>query len=183
MLSYGLFITTEYAVWISMLVFAYLRGGAKEAGFVAIAQLLPGAFVAPMVSTVADRHPPVRLLTASYAAQGAGMLVAAVLIWVDGPVLLIYAAAVVASTAIVAIRPAQAPLVPALATSTADLTAANIALGWIESLAVVAGRRPHRPDAEVRGRRLRLRCLGGTRGRGVAPRAPAAHRDAGGRAR
>jgi hypothetical protein len=60
--AYLLFILTEYAVWIAMLVFAYSRGGTAVAGLVAVAQLVSAALVAPVASAVADRRSPMVLL-------------------------------------------------------------------------------------------------------------------------
>lgn len=137
--SYFFFILTEYAAWIAVLVFAYEQGGPTEAGLVALAQLVPAALLAPLLSAIADRGSPVRLLIGGYLTQAAGMAAAAGAASVGAP-LLVYAAAIVASTAVVTIRPAQASLLPGLSASPRDLTAANVALGWMESAgAVVAG--------------------------------------------
>src|SRR5689334_13872714 len=83
--AYLLFILTEYAVWIAMLVFAYNRGGTAVAGFVAVAQLVPAAIVAPVVASVADRRSPVALLAGGYLAQAAGMAGTAAAIAVGAP--------------------------------------------------------------------------------------------------
>ena len=71
--AYLLFILTEYAVWIAMLVYAYSRGGAAVAALVAVAQLAPAAVVAPVVASVADRRSPVVLLAGGYLVQAAAM--------------------------------------------------------------------------------------------------------------
>jgi hypothetical protein len=130
--AYLLFILTEYAVWIAMLVFAYRRGGTAVAGLVAVAQLVPAAIVAPLAASVADRRSPVLLLTGGYLVQVAGMAGTAVAIGAGAP-LAAYAAAVVASTAVTTTRPAQSALIPSVAATPDQLTAANVMAGWLEA--------------------------------------------------
>jgi hypothetical protein len=64
--GYALFVLTEYSAWIAVLVFAYSHGGATVAGVVAVAQLVPGAILAPVMAAVADRRSPVVLLAGGY---------------------------------------------------------------------------------------------------------------------
>jgi MFS family permease len=135
--AYLLFILTEYAVWIAMIVFAYNRGGTAVAGFVAVAQLVPAAIVAPVAASIADRRSPVALLAGGYLAQTAGMAGTAAAI-VAGAPLAAYAAAIVASTAVTTTRPAQSALIPSVAATPDQLTAANVVAGWLEAAAVAA---------------------------------------------
>jgi hypothetical protein len=137
--GYALFVLTEYSVWIAMLVYAYSRGGAAIAGVVALAQLVPAAVLAPVFAAVADRRSPVVLLAGGYLVQAAGMGGAAVAI-AGGVPLAAYAAAVVASTAVTATRPAQSTLIPSLAVTPDQLTAANVVVSWVEAAGIaVAG--------------------------------------------
>ena len=137
--AYALFVLTEYAVWIAMLVYAYGRGGAPIAGVVALAQLVPAALLAPVFAALADRRSPVVLLAGGYLVQAAAMAATAVAIAVGVP-LAAYAAAVVASTAVTATRPAQSTLIPSLAVTPDQLTAANVVVSWAEAAGIaVAG--------------------------------------------
>src|SRR5215472_7414947 len=133
--AYGLFILTEYAVWIAMLVFAYSRGGATMAGLIAVAQLAPAAVVAPMVASLADRRSPVILLGGGYLAQAAAMAGTAAAVSAGAPIAA-YAAAVVAATSVTTTRPAQSALIPSVAATPDQLTAANVAAGWLEAAGV-----------------------------------------------
>ena len=137
--GYALFILTEYSVWIAMLVYAYSRGGATIAGVVALAQLVPAALLAPVFAALADRRSPVVLLAGGYLVQAAGMGATAVAI-AEGVPLAAYAAAVVASTAVTATRPAQSTLIPSLAATPDQLTASNVVVSWVEAAGIaVAG--------------------------------------------
>ena len=135
--GYVMFILAEYAVWIAMLVFAYSRGGAAIAGLVAVAQLVPAAVVAPVVASLADRRSPVVLLAGGYAAQAAAMAGTAAAVIAGAP-LAAYAAAVVAATAVTTTRPALSALIPSVAVTPDQLTAANVAAGWLEAVGAAA---------------------------------------------
>jgi len=135
--AYALFIVTEYSVWLAMLVYAYRHGGATVAGLVAIAQLVPAAVLAPFAAAVADRRSPVVLLAGGYLGQAAGMAATAAAV-VAGVPLAAYAAAVVASALVTTTRPAQATLIPSVAVTPGQLTAANVALGWVEAVGIAA---------------------------------------------
>jgi MFS family permease len=134
--GYALFVLTEYAAWIAMLVFAYSHGGVTIAGVVAVAQLVPGALLAPVMAAVADRRSPVMLLAGGYLVQAAGMAAAAAAVLAGVPVA-VYVSAVIACIAQTAIRPAQSALVPSVAATADQLTAVNVVVSWLESAGMV----------------------------------------------
>ncbi len=137
LVAYALFVLTEYSVWIAMLVFAYGHGGAAVAGLVAVAQLAPAAVVAPLVAPLADRRSPVVLLAGGYLVQAAAMAATAVAI-IAGTPLAAYAASVLAATAVTTTRPAQSALIPSVAVTPDQLTAANVVAGWLEAAGFAA---------------------------------------------
>ena len=136
--GYAAFVLAEYATWIAITVLAFERGGATEAGIVALVQLVPAAVLAPVLARAAEsaaergsRH--VRVV--AHLVQAAGLTVAAAAAAAH-LVPLAYAGAVLTSVAVVASRPAQASVLPSLADTPEQLTAANVALGWVENAGI-----------------------------------------------
>ncbi len=130
--AYALFILTEQAVWLGVLVYAYAWGGATAAGLIALAQLAPAAVVAPLLAALTSRRVPAALLAGGYLVQAAGMGLTAAGIALRLPAAA-FCAAVVAAVAVTATRPAQATLLPSLAATPDQLTAVNVVTGWVEA--------------------------------------------------
>lgn len=132
------FNSAEWATWIAILVFAYGVGGATEAGFVSLLQLVPAAITAPFVSLLGDRFPRARVLTGAYFLQALAMAAAGSALLMSAPLPLIYLFAALAATAITLTRPVQAALLPSLVQTPEELTAANVIAGAIEGASTFA---------------------------------------------
>jgi Cyclic nucleotide-binding domain/Major Facilitator Superfamily len=133
------FNVAEWATWVSILAFAYEVGGAAATGLVALVQLVPAALVAPLAAIAGDRFRRERVLLAGYLAQSLAMAATAAALLAEAPVPLVYGLAALAATSITITRPAQNALLPSLARTTDELTAANVASSWTESVSVLVG--------------------------------------------
>ncbi len=139
--AFFLFNAAEYAVWIAVILYAYAQGGATTAGLVLLAQLVPAALIAPLASTLGDRMPRGRALVVGYLAQAAANLLLAVALW-TGPPPFAYACAVIASMMITLTRPVHYAILPEIATTPGQLTAANSVAGTMEGVGILVGRSP-----------------------------------------
>jgi MFS family permease len=133
------FNVAEWATWVSILAFAYGVGGAAATGLVAAVQLVPAALVAPVASIAGDRYRREWVLLGGYLAQSLSMLATAIALVTDAPAPLVYGLAALAATSITITRPAQNAILPTLARTPDELTAANVASSWTESVSVLAG--------------------------------------------
>ena len=132
------FSVTEWASWIALVVYAYARGGAAEAGIVAGLVFLPSIIVAPAASAFGDRRPRAQVLVGAYAIVSLSMAGTAIALAVAQP-LVAYLAATVAATSITLVRPAHAALMPEVAPTPDTLAVANAASGTVEGLGALVG--------------------------------------------
>jgi MFS family permease len=137
--AYLLGAAAEFGTWVAILLYAYDRTGPASVGFVALAQLVPAAIVAPAAASLGDRYPRARVLAGGYVAQALGMLATGAAMLADLPVLAVYLVAVIAAASFVTTRPTQSSLLPSLAREPEDLTAANGATGMVEGIGVLIG--------------------------------------------
>jgi hypothetical protein len=94
---------------------------------------------APVFAGLADRYPPGRVLVAGYVGQGVGMAATAAVMLAGAPPPVVYAVAIVAAVPFTVARPTQAALLPSIARTPDELTAANVVSNWSEGVGIVGG--------------------------------------------
>ncbi|HET9346008.1 MAG TPA: MFS transporter [Candidatus Limnocylindrales bacterium] len=134
--AFAAFNFAEWATWVAVLVYAFERGGATESGVVAFAMLVPAAVAAPIVASVLGRFRRERALLIAYLTQAVVMAAAAFAFFADAPPLVIYPLATLTSMSVTLARPAHGAILPSLARTPAELTAANVASGTVQNMSI-----------------------------------------------
>ena len=129
--------TWAYAV--ALVVFAYSHGGASAVGLIALIRWLPAAIVSPFTAILGDRYPRVPVMLASDLLRAAGLATMSVCVLTDAPIGVVYVLAASVAVINTAFQPAQAALLPSLARTPEELTAANVSSSTIESLGFCVG--------------------------------------------
>jgi MFS family permease len=129
----------SWAYAVALAVYAFRHGGASAVGFVALIRWLPAAAASPLASVLGDRYPRVRVMLLTDLLRAAALATMAVGVLTHSPVALVYALASVVAVITTAFQPAQAALLPSLARTPRELTAANVSSSTIESLGFCAG--------------------------------------------
>ncbi len=135
-LSFGL---AEYGVWVSVLVYAFKRGGTTASAIVAVVQLLPASIVGPAGAMLVERYGPDRALRIGYVVQALSIGAAAAAMLAGAPSAVVYAGAVVAASAVTLTPTAQSALLPSLVDTPAELVAANVVSAWVEAVSLLFG--------------------------------------------
>jgi MFS family permease len=129
----------DWALAVAVSVYAYEQGGAAVLGAIAVIRYLTMAVLAPLMSMLADRFRRKRVMMTADAARAVLVTAAALVVAKDGPALAVYVLATATVVLGTAFRPAQAALLPSLATEPSELTAANVTASTIESVGFFAG--------------------------------------------
>jgi MFS family permease len=128
-----------WAYGITLAVYAYQEGGAAAVGLVGLVRFIPSAIASPFAAMLSDRLRRERVLVVAELLRGGLVALIAVVVAVDGPFWLVLLLASLASIVHSAEAPAESALLPTLAKTPQELTAANVVSSTIESLAIFGG--------------------------------------------
>jgi MFS family permease len=137
--SWAASITAYWAFIIALAVYAYDEGGAAAVGLVGVIRVLPAFLAAPFAGVLGDRYRRELLLVVLSFVRAGFMAATALVLFAGGPTWLVYTlsagVALMAST----VRPMQSALLPQLAKTPEQLTAANLVLTTVESSGIFLG--------------------------------------------
>ncbi len=133
------FALTEAATWVAILVYAQNRGGATETGLVALTQLLPPAFVAPFAGFASDRFSRDRVLVLASGIQAVALAAVALAMSTGADGVVVYGLGALATCSMTFHRPIVWALFPWVVSRPEQLTAANVAGSFAESLGLLLG--------------------------------------------
>jgi MFS family permease len=131
-------IAGEFAYAVVLAVYAYRDGGAAAVGAVWLVRTIPAAVAAPFLSLVADRYRRERVLMAAGVVRAAATAATLAAVALDAP-WAAYGFAVLVAVVSTLSWPAQAALLPSLARTPGELTAANAASTSLEGLGTFLG--------------------------------------------
>ena len=129
----------QWAYSVALAVYAYEAGGAKGVGIVALIRTIPSAIAAPFTSTLADRISRITVMVSASLGRMVTIGAAGAVILARGPAWVVYALAGLASILGTAFLPAESALLPDLARTPEELTAANVMRSTIDSIGSFAG--------------------------------------------
>jgi MFS family permease len=129
----------NWSYFVALAVYAYDQGGATAVGLVGVIRMLPAALASPFLGALADRYPRKIVMVAADLIRAALMVLAALTIWQGWSQWVVYALVALSTVSGTVFRPAQAALLPHLARSPAELTAANVSSSTLESVGAFVG--------------------------------------------
>jgi predicted MFS family arabinose efflux permease len=132
--------TGSLAFLVTLSVVAYRDGGgATGVGLLMLLRMVVSAVASPFTAILADRGSRRRVMITTDLLRAALVLVLSWFVHASAGVVLIFATACLIAIVTTAFRPAQASLLPALARTPEELTAANAIAITIESAAIFVG--------------------------------------------
>ncbi|HEU5278612.1 MAG TPA: MFS transporter [Gaiellaceae bacterium] len=133
---------TVSAYWmfiVTLAFYAYERGGPEAVGLVGLLRVVPSFVAAPFGAMLGDRYPRERVIVGINVARSLTIAVAALVAFIDGPPVIVYVLASLMGLLQSTFRPTQAALLPLLARTPEELTAANLVLTTVESVGLFVG--------------------------------------------
>lgn len=138
-LAWAASIFGTWAYGIAVIVYAFEQGGPTAVGVVGLARWGAAALVSPFAALLGDRYDKRLVMVLSDLARVVLIGGAAAAVSMDSPAIVVYVLAALVGIAATPFRPAEAALVPTLARTPEELTAANVSASTIESVAIFGG--------------------------------------------
>jgi MFS family permease len=129
----------SWAYAVALVVYAYHQGGASAVALVAVIRWVPAAVASPFASILGDRYPRVRVMLSADLLRASALVAMAVCVVSDAPAAIVYLLASIAAVLATVFDPAQSALIPSLARTPEELTAANVSSSTLESLGFCVG--------------------------------------------
>jgi MFS family permease len=129
----------DWAYATAITVWAYEVGGTRAVGIWFTVRLVIMALVTPFASTLVDRYSRRMMLVVTDVIRAAIILVVAGLIVIEAPPITVFVLATLTAVVAAPFRPAVGAILPSLARSPGELTAANGTINTLESLAFFLG--------------------------------------------
>ena len=124
---------------VVIIVYAFDVAGVQGAAIVAVLQVLPGAFLAPFGSALAERADPARALAAGYVIQAVFLAAAGLAMYATAGLWLVAVLSAVAASSAAVTRPVYLATLPDVVDYPDELTLGNAASVWVDGLASVLG--------------------------------------------
>ncbi len=132
-------VTGEWGFLVALAVYANDQGGATAVSAVLVIRWVAAALTAPWLAYFSDRYRRERVMLAADLSRVVAMLAMAAVAFTDGSPIFVYILAGFMAVASKTFRPAQAALLPRIARSPEELTAANATSTAIESVGTFVG--------------------------------------------
>jgi len=129
----------SWAYTVALVVYAYDQGGASAVALVAVIRWVPAAIASPFAAILGDRYPRVRVMLGADLLRASALGAMAACVVTDAPAAIIYVLATVVAVLATVFDPAQSALIPSLARTPEELTAANVSSSTLESLGFCVG--------------------------------------------
>jgi MFS family permease len=137
--AWAVSIITYWAYGIALAVFAYEEGGAAAVGLVGLVRFIPSAIASPFTAMLADRYRRQIVIIVAELLRASFVALTVVVLVLDGPFALVLLLSALVAIVNSAEGPAESALLPTLAKTPRELTAANVVSSTIESLGIFGG--------------------------------------------
>jgi MFS family permease len=137
--GWALSLLGTFGYTVALLAYSYSEGGAGLVAAYGVASAVPGAFLTPVLMSLADRIGAAAMLRTTTGARTLLIALAGVLALADAPAWTVVVLAAGAHALSATFRPTQAASLPWLARTPAELTAATVTATMAENLAALGG--------------------------------------------